>query len=151
MVKLCPLNATQAMKRCILFFAMILIFISSFANENQKKEKKYLIELIKSEYSSWSIKDDIKKPGSDLMELSSFNKPGEKFMSEAKSDEKSFKKNTSFKSMTIPHEFDDFEFNIVDDQAVVQFTVDQQPISAFLEKDNGKWKLICAAKLDHVM
>jgi hypothetical protein len=30
----------------------------------------------------------------------------------------------------------------------VKFTVDTQRISAFLEKENGKWKLICAAQID---
>ena len=47
--------------------------------------------------------------------------------------------------------FKDFKFNIVNDQAVVQFKVDHQMKSAFLEKKNGQWKLICAADIDPVL
>ena len=45
-------------------------------------------------------------------------------------------------------DFGDFEFTIVNKQAIVQFTVDDQKISAFLEKENDKWKLVCAANID---
>ena len=54
-------------------------------------------------------------------------------------------------SVTPANRFKDFKFNIVNDQAVVQFKVDHQMKSAFLEKKNGQWKLICAADIDPVL
>jgi len=44
-------------------------------------------------------------------------------------------------------EFQDFKFKITSRQAVVQFNVNNMLKSAFLEKKDGKWKLVCCADL----
>jgi len=140
-------------KRYILFLFLSLYSICTFANETLKKEKKELIEFIKSEYDSWSnISQDSfssrnHTKGNSSLKLNDLN--GEI----GNTSHGPSKKHTSLKSYSDSsvRNFKDFDFTIVDNQAVVRFTVDNQTVSAFLEKENGKWKLVCAAKLDLLM
>lgn len=137
-------------KRFILFLFLSLYSICTFANENLKKEKKELVEFIMSEFDSWSntskdlfpSRNHFKENAS--LQLNDINEEIEN------TSQIPSKKQTSLKSHSdySVRNFKDFKFTIVNNQAVVRFTVDDQIVSAFLEKENGQWKLVCAAKLD---
>jgi len=142
------------MKPCInIFIVLIFVFNSAFANDELRKEKKALIETIKKEYvvylakdyQEWLIANFSKSENPD----STINPM------EYNSQLNSQNKNMALAYKTVPvapeNRFKDFKFNIVNDQAVVQFKVDHQRKSAFLEKKNGQWKLICAADIDPVL
>ena len=142
------------MRRYIkIYLALIFIFNSAFANDEYRKEKKALIETIKKEY--------VISVARDYQEwlIANFSN-SEKIDSMIKPMESDLKLNAGINNVPLDNKpdpiepanrFKDFKFNIVNDQAVVQFKVDQQTKSAFLEKINGQWKLISAADLNSVL
>ena len=136
----------------LLIFLIIMLQINeASALDNLKKEKKALTEFIKNEYDSWtktypeltaldshkivkiSHEADIALRQNHLKSTAPTPKPA------------SYKRNPM---ITPPNSFSDFQFTIVNNQAIVQFAVNDQLVSAFFEKDNGQWKLICAAHLN---
>ena len=140
------------MKGLLLLFAFFLFFHNSFAYENLKKEKKALTETIKQEYDSWSNSDVHKQNTSTRIDV--FASRNDHILAPGvQKQNNQLKKNTSYKTYNSidSDSFSDFEFQIVNNQAIVQFKVNYQAISAFLEKKNGSWKLVCAAKIDEVL
>jgi len=121
------------MKNFILLATLILAFISVSA-QGLNKERKMLVDAIKTSYSSWELaeasKDSISDKSNEGKLLASIAKTD--YESEAKLPKPSFK---------------DFTFKIGDCQAVVEFQVDFKKYSVFMEKENGHWKLVCAAEL----
>ena len=142
------------MKPCInIFIILIFVLNSAFANDELRKEKKALIETIKKEYVVSLAKDYqewLMTNFSNSKKIDSTIKP-----MEYDRQLNSQNNNMALAYKTVPvasaNRFKDFKFNIVNDQAVVQFKVDHQMKSAFLEKKNGQWKLICAADIDPVL
>ena len=142
------------MKPCInILLSLIFILNSAFANDELRKEKKALIETIKKEYAVSLAKDY------QEWLLTNFSK-SKKIDSTIKPMEygrhlNSQNNNMALAYKTVPvaptNRFKDFKFNIVNDQAVVEFKVDHQMKSAFLEKKNGQWKLICAADINPIL
>ena len=142
------------MKPCInLFIALIFVLNSAFTNDDFNKEKKALMETIKKEYVI-SIARDYQE-----WLKTNFSSP-ETSDSTIKPMESDLKLNARINSMPLDYKqdpnvpaarFKNFKFNIVNDQAIVQFKVDHQAKSAFLEKINGHWKLISAANLKSVL
>lgn len=136
-----------AMKKIVILCTLLIISICSNASDNLKKEKKSLCELIKQEYHSWSITQNEGYSNQDTFEANSIKHPA---IYDESSSSSPFKVNVSLKKYTVEpvYEFSDFHFTIANNQAIVQFIVNNQMVSAFLEKENGEWKLVCAAKLD---
>ena len=136
-----------------IFIILILVLNSAFAYDELRKEKKALIETIKKEYVV-SLAKDYQEWLMVNFSKSEKNDTTIKPM-EYDSQLNSQNNNTVLAYKTVPvassNRFKDFKFNIVNDQAVVQFTVDHKMKSAFLEKENGQWKLICAADIDPVL
>ena len=142
------------MKPCInILLSLIFSLNSAFANDELRKEKKALIETIKKEYAVSLAKDY------QEWLLTNFSK-SKKIDSTIKPMEydrhlNSQNNNMALAYKTVPvapaNRFKDFKFNIVNDQAVVEFKVDHQMKSAFLEKKNGQWKLICAADINPIL
>jgi regulator of RNase E activity RraB len=121
------------MKNLILLTCLCITSFIATADD-LKKEKKILIETIKANYDSWQIK---KSPPES-------NGLFDSAISENLADVVSQENNPSqIKNGT--HIFSDFNFKICETQAVVKFQVDFQMISAFMEKKDGKWQLVCAA------
>lgn len=121
------------MKTFILFtFMCITTFVATA--DDLKQEKKNLIKTIKANYDSWQIKKSSAE-SNDLFDST---------ISENLADAVSQEDNPSqLKNGT--HIFSDFNFKICETQAVVKFQVDYQMISAFMEKRDGRWQLVCAA------
>ena len=142
------------MKPCInILLSLIFVLNSAFANDELRKEKKALVETIKKEYVVSLAKDYqewLMTNFSNSKKIDSTIKP-----MEYDRQLNSQNNNMALAYKTVPvasaNRFKDFKFNIVNDQAVVQFKVDHQMKSAFLEKKNGQWKLICAADIDPVL
>lgn len=131
----------------------MFVLNSAFANIELRKEKKALVETIKKEYVVSEARD-YKKWLMDNFSIS------ENTDSTIRPIEYNLQFNSQGNNMVMAYKtapvassnrFNDFKFKIVDDQAVVQFKVDHQMKSAFLEKQNGQWKLICAADIDSVL
>ena len=137
------------MKKIIILSTLFIYCFSAYANENFRKEKKALCELIKQEYHSWLVTQTEGYPTSDTFETSLSHQLVTTDELVTKQDEVE-KVNAKLirHSSTTNYQFSDFEFTIVNNQAIVQFTADHQLVSAFLEKENGNWKLICAARID---
>lgn len=140
------------MKGFLLLVAFFLVFHNSFAYDNLTKEKKALTKTVKEEYDSWSNFDEHKQNTSNKMDVFA-SRNDHILVPGAKKQNNQLKKNTSYKTYNtiVSDTFSDFEFQIVNNQAIVQFKVNHQVISAFLEKKNGSWKLVCAAKIDEVL
>lgn len=104
--------------------------------DNNRKEKKELIESIKANYDSWMVKSEVDQITIDETDDSiaslqlTASTSNSLYISEAPVEK---------------HIFSDFNFKICETQAVVRFQVDYKQISAFMEKKNGEWKLVCAA------
>lgn len=111
------------------------MFSFTIFGDDLKKEKTLLIETIKSNYDSWLVEQHQNIP----------DQPSEIWPEDPKS-ETHFSGNPQQKSKK-EHIFSDFAFKICDCQAVVQFQVDYQVVSAFMEKKNGQWRLVCAAQI----
>ena len=137
-------------KRVILFLFLSLYSICTFANENLKKEKKELLEFIKSEFDSWSSTSKDLFPSRNHFKENTSLELNDLDAEIGNTPENPSKELTHIKSDSdySVHDFKDFDFTIVNNQAIVRFTVDDQMVSAFLQKENGQWKLVCAAKLD---
>lgn len=127
------------MKSFIMLACLMVISFGSFG-DNLKKEKKALIETIKTNYETWQVDqknydsvDSSVHHGSDQLLASTSNKI-----------QYIIAKSSDFK-------FSDFTFKICNCQAVVRFQVDQKTVSAFMEKKDGQWKLVCAAILPPVL
>jgi len=120
------------MKKIILLSYFSLFAISVFA-DNSIKEKKLLIETIKSNYDSWQVKHPTGhgEDTSDIWPSGTLRSSSSKKIEDA--------------STAREHIFSDFRFKICENQAIVRFQVDFQEISAFMEKKDGKWSLVCAA------
>ena len=140
------------MKRILFLFVFILAYHNSFPYDNLKKEKKALTETIKEEYDSWSNSDKQEQNTSNELDLFATHN-NHRLVPSSEKQGGQLKKNTSYKTYKpiISDSFTDFEFQIVNNQAIVQFKVNHQSVSAFLEKKNGAWKLVCAAKIDAVL
>ncbi len=137
------------MKKILILSTLFIYCFSAYANDNFRKEKKALCELIKQEYHSWLVTQKEGYPAPGTFETGISQQPLVKDGS-AINPNKAEKINANLKShsSTSNYQFSDFEFTIVNNQAIVQFTADHQLVSAFLEKENGNWKLICAARID---
>ena len=136
-----------------ILLGLIFILNTAAAKDKDKKEKKALVETIKKEYvisaarnyQEWlmvnfSNSDNVDTVVNSMENDSHFNAQIKKVPLYYKPDP------------AVPeNRFTDFKFNIVNHQAVVQFKVDHQMKSAFLEKKNGQWKLIIAADLKPVL
>lgn len=137
-------------KGFLIFFVLVISISNVYALDNLKKEKKALIEFIKSEYDSWT------RTYPQLSALDSHQVVNEPIVTNSDlqmSENKVIKRSAKFVSFNQkvpvePNQFRDFEFTIVNHQAIVQFIVNDQLVSAFFEKENGNWKLVCAAHLD---
>jgi hypothetical protein len=123
------------MKTLILLTCMSIVSQGLFA-QHYKKVKKELIETIKKNYDSWIVQSDLEDSNSDELDGLSTSP---QFTDSSSS--------VSYQSNSEPekHTFSEFAFKICETQAVVRFQVDYQEISAFMEKKNGKWALVCAA------
>ena len=121
------------MKTSILFTCLSIFTFVTFAND-LKAEKKALIETIKSNYDSWCLNDKAE----ESPDLSGLNDTQDQI-------HEASNKETPSADQKIDHIFSDFTFRINNHQAIVQFQVDYQMISAFMEKKDGKWELVCAA------
>ncbi len=111
------------------------MFSFAIFGDDLKEEKALLIETIKSNYDSWVVEQQQDLP----------NQSAENWTNDKESETLSIR-NPVQKSRA-EHIFSDFTFKICDSQAVVQFQVDYQMISAFMEKKNGQWRLVCAAPI----
>ena len=129
------------MKHFIVIIAVLIIPALSHAYDNFKKEKKVLTETIINTYDSWAVGLEQETKTNNVEAFSITEKGGKEILIQDEVVNRDI-------NPANDHKFKDFEFTIVNNQAIVQFTVDHQLISAFLEKVAGKWKLICAAKLD---
>lgn len=137
------------MKKIIILSTLFICSLSAHANEQFRKDKKALCDLIKKEYPTWIVTQN--EGYSDIEALETSVSPIQSPRTiQSTDDKKPVKKNTTYKKYSKQEvfQFSDFEFTIVHHQAVVKFTVNQQVVSAFLEKDNGEWKLVCAAYID---
>ena len=121
------------MKPFIVLACLCLISYSSIADD-LNKEKKALIESIKANYDSWLVSQSELGQNSYSDSLMTIDLLAS-----------STQKNYQSKEIYQKHIFCDFTFKICDAQAVVKFQVDLQMISAFMEKRNGEWHLVCAA------
>lgn len=121
------------MKSFILLACLSILPFGLLADD-LKKEKKNLIETIKANYDSWQVKlstDELYDfPDSSISEPLTASVSQQNYNADVKSGE---------------HIFSDFNFKICESQAVVQFRADFQMISAFMEKKDGHWQLVCAA------
>ena len=120
------------MKNFILLACLSILPFGLLADD-LKKEKKNLIETIKDNYDSWQVKQSaglIDFPDSTKSEQLDASASQIKYRTDVKDG---------------AHIFSDFNFKICESQAVVQFQVDFQMISAFMEKKDGQWQLVCAA------
>ena len=139
------------MKKILLLICLFSgVCIRSFAIEELGREKKILIEFIKTDYYSWSKTTEQNTTSEAYPELHGQPNIDDELSTSKKSKAVSINKNIGRKQQSHypSDDFTDFEFKIVNNQAIVQFTVGEQKISAFFEKENGKWKLICAANID---
>ena len=123
------------MKRFIFLACLSIISFYSTA-DNLEKEKKALIETIKSNYESWLLKQDT------YSALDTSENLNMAYLAASSSGDFLYTD-----TVRKEYHFSDFSFKICNCQAVVQFQVDQKTISAFMEKKNGQWKLICAATI----
>lgn len=131
------------MKKTLLLFTLVIFSISAFATGNFKKDKKALCNLIKNKYSSWSIPQN-----EGVLSLDTFEASTSIRVLDVQLANKNQVSNTPIQNKDCSTlNFTEFEFTIVNCQAIVTFKVDNQPISAFFEKNDGEWKLICAANL----
>lgn len=121
------------MKTFILLTCLCMAFFIATADD-LKKEKKILIETIKANYDSWQIKK------SSAESNGIFDSANSEILADATPQE-----NNPALLENTTHIFSDFNFKICENQAVVKFQVDFQTISAFMEKRNGEWQLVCAA------
>ena len=136
------------MKKIILLFSLFIYCISVYANDNFRKEKKALCELIKQEYHSWLVTQNEGYLTADTFETSIFQQLLPTDGPVLANESERIHTNAMRQSSMSNYRFSDFEFTIVSNQAIVKFIVDHQLVSAFLEKENGNWKLICAAPLN---
>ena len=133
------------MKVIALILSILLYTNVSLALDNFKKEIKILTEIIKSNYNSWSIETG-HSFSSNLNYETSSKANGNKSDQILEKHESNVELGNTNKVDS--HVFSDFSFTIVNNQAIVQFTVDHQLVSAFMEKIDGEWNLVCAARLD---
>jgi hypothetical protein len=122
------------MMKTLILLACLCITSFSTKGDDLQKEKKILIETIKANYSSWQVK----YTAPEQINLSDSLTADELVSSLSVNRNKSPEINQE-------HIFGDFSFKICENQAVVKFQVDFQMISAFMEKRNGEWQLVCAA------
>jgi hypothetical protein len=138
------------MKRTLIILAGLIIFFNGLsANDDFKKEKKALVETIKKEYVTWLERDYqewLTANSSTFPSADSTNKFLDSFS----------KVNDQLSTLVMAYvpekvvsanKLKDFKFSILKDQAVVKFKADDDMKSAFLEKKDGDWKLICVANL----
>lgn len=138
------------MKRTLIILAgLIFLFNGLIANDDFKKDKKELVETIKKEYVTWLERDY-----QDWLTANSATFPSVdstvKFLdSFSKLDEQISKLVGAYEpdKVVSANKLKDFKFSILKDQAVVKFKADDNMKSAFLEKKDGDWKLICVANL----
>lgn len=116
------------------------------ASDQKKDERKALIETIKKNYDLWQLKSS---SGNDrLTDYDEQHASADVFFTSAEENEDSKPDaRTNFSTSSSKHIFSDFSFKILGAQAVVKFAVDTRLISAFLEKKNGQWQLVCAADI----
>ena len=128
----------------LLIFTFSIAQPALYADDNGKKEEKNLIKFIKTDYYSWTNNYDRTTESEDFPDYDEQTKaPAE--LSVGKALKRESRQGQAYSQAA---DFRDFQCTIVDSQAIVQFTVDTQRISAFFEKENGVWKLICAAQID---
>ena len=135
------------MKTIAIAVFALTIPIASYALDNFKKEKKALTEAIRNNFDLWSIGYNEELSVGERNSLSQKevmrNEVGDN--EETNKEELVISASVKRKNSLKPHNFSNFEFTIVNNQAIVQFKVDHQLVSAFLEKANGRWNLVCAA------
>jgi hypothetical protein len=127
----------------------IFLHINILAASDQKKdERKALIDTIKKNYDSWLFKSS---PENDPMtDHDARHVDADVFFTSAdKHENLASGSGAKTNSLANPekHIFGDFNFKISGTQAVVKFSVDTRFVSAFLEKKNGQWELVCAADI----
>lgn len=133
----------------VICIGFILVFNCALANTEYRKEEKVLEQTIKSFYEVWFLdsytQENQTTPLYQKIDLS------ENLIARQVSYEKKEKKGSSLIKMDtelVSERVTDFSFNISGSQAVVKFNVDQEAKSAFLEKKDDNWELICIASLD---
>ena len=118
------------MKNFILLAILVFTFISATA-QRLNNDRKELVKAIKTNYNSWQIKEsDVSKDTTEEQLVATISQAS-----------------YTTSSTQSKHNFTDFSFKIGEGQAIVQFQVDFKKYSAFMEKEDGKWKLVCAAEL----
>ena len=125
-----------------IFSSIIIILNTAFIQDKTSKIQQELIETIQKEYVSWLVEKTNEASGANSLPIlehdsTTANETGNNFASTS--------------DVLRKYEFYDFEFKITNSQAVVQFSVGNMMKSAFLEKKDGKWQLICCADLSPLL
>jgi hypothetical protein len=115
----------------------MIIFHCLIANEQKYDERKVIIEIIKNNYDQWSVKEMEDESLENINEASPITLHKNEETQPQEVNEKFTDKNR----------FSNFTFKILKSQAVVKFYVDNKLISAFFEKKDGRWQLVCAADI----
>lgn len=121
----------------VLSFISIFNFQSLTADEQKYDERNVIIETIKTNYDQWAakeIKDESSQNTKDI--IPKLIRENDAYQPSEKDEE-----------VTDKSRFSNFTFKILKSQAVVKFLVDNKHISAFLEKKDGRWQLVCAADI----
>ena len=115
---------------------IILLMNSAFIQDKTAIIQQELIATIQKDYVNWLTNK--KDYAADIKDLNVIH-----------DDSLSIISNND--SSTIenypPGTFQDFKFKITNRQAVVQFSINNLVKSAFFEKKDGTWKLVCCADL----
>jgi len=134
------MNSAWKILQITLIFS--IIYQSASSSPNLNKEKRALIKYIKSEYDSWN-QNTVDPTFSDeplnmdaTASVHMFRTPGVIDLKAARNN-----------SQKHEFQFEHSKFTFAEDQAVVEFVVDDQKFSAFFEKANSEWKFILAAKI----
>lgn len=125
-----------------IFSSLIIVLNTAFIQDKTSKIQQELIETIQNEYVNWLVEknnEDIRANSFPILAHDSTNEKNisNNFTSTAKGHRKC--------------ELYDFKFKITNNQAIVQFSVGNILKSAFLEKKEGKWQLICCADLSPLL
>lgn len=131
------------MKVIISILSYLIITANTIiAQDKTEKIQEELIAVIKKVYMNCSAE------GTDVWERENSSRI---YIKDSSSHFIESKENLTVSNSPHRHRFYDFKFKITSNQAVVEFKVDNFIKSAFLEKKDGTWELICAADLTPVL
>jgi hypothetical protein len=114
---------------------------TAFMQDKTSKIQEELIQTIQNEYVNWLMEKNDDQSNANDLDLPTYDS----LLNPSQIDVTN--NLTSVNTLHPNCEFYNYKFKITNSQAVVEFTVGNKQKSAFLEKKDGKWKLICCADI----